>query len=406
MKNISNESLHRKNTLTNDISEKTPLTTMARGIWHRPNSSGKETNLKGICSILDEMQNAGINMVFVESFYHGMSLFKSDNVPYYTEFEKYKYGKYPDYLTAFSSEAYKRGIEVHAWVESFYLGVNDNAQLVKKHSNWLLVNELGNIRHLTEGANLGGYLFFDPANKEVQKFLLNFYDELLTKVPYVSGLNLDYVRYPVSDFYNGTDTGYTNKAMSEFSKKYGLTLFKNDKCKNFKKQIEEKSLIDEWTGYRANQVTEFISKASKMVKEKHACNIVSVAVHPDIDSAYNQKKQDFSTWIDEGYIDVITPMIYYHDTHQISSTIKKLLAIFKGVYCYTGLYTTYHDQTVDELENHINTSNLCGADGFVLFESVKTFFTPSHNYAEMLSKKYGKFSSQSRLPHMRYKKVR
>ena len=126
----------------------------ARGVWHRPNSSGRETTLDGLCSVLDEMAAAGINMVFLETFYHGMTVFKTNLVPYYTGFDKYSYGEYPDYLTAFCAEAEKRGIEVHAWVESFYLGVNDSTSLVKYFPDWLLVNESGSIRHTTEGASL------------------------------------------------------------------------------------------------------------------------------------------------------------------------------------------------------------------------------------------------------------
>ena len=54
----------------------------ARGVWHRPNASGRETSLDGICTVLDEMAASGINMVFLETFYHGMTVFKTNLVPY------------------------------------------------------------------------------------------------------------------------------------------------------------------------------------------------------------------------------------------------------------------------------------------------------------------------------------
>ncbi len=370
----------------------------ARGVWHRPNSSGRETTLQGLCSVLDEMAAAGINMVFLETFYHGMTVFKTNLVPYYTGFESYDYGEYTDYLTAFCAEAEKRGIEVHAWVESFYLGVNDSTPLVKYFPDWLLKNESGSIRHTTEGANLGGYIFFDPANKDARAYLLKFYDELLTKVPYIDGLNLDYIRYPVSDFYAGTDTGYTKAAMTEFGEKYGISVNNSSQLQDFKAQIRENSLVDEWTKYRADQVTAFISEASDMVNKKHPDSIISIAVHPDINSAYSQKKQDFLTWVDRGYIDVVTPMVYYYSASQISSSLKTMLSKFDGVYCYSGLYTTYHDQSTSELGAHISASDSSGADGFVLFESVKTFFTPAADYEGFLSDKYGA-RTPSALPH-------
>ena len=366
----------------------------ARGVWHRPNSSGRETTLEGLLGVLDEMKSAGINMVFLETFYHGMTVFRTNLVPYYSGFEKFDYGEYPDYLTAFATEAEKRGIEVHAWVESFYLGVNESATLVRYHPDWMLINESGRINHATEGAELGGYLFYDPANPAVREYILRFYDELLTRVSAVKGLNLDYVRYPVSDFYSGTDTGYTDVSMSGFAGKYGLSA--QEGISAFKAQIRDNSLVDEWIKYRADQVTTFVGQVSEMVNEKHSDAIISVAIHPDISSAYNQKKQDFLTWIENGYIDVVTPMVYYYGASQISSALREMLARFQGVYCYSGLYTTYHNQSVDELEAHIGASDSSGADGFVLFESVKTFFNPSQDYAGYLSESYGVASA---LPH-------
>ena len=371
----------------------------ARGVWHRPNSSGRETTLEGLCSVLDEMSDAGINMIFLETFYHGMSVFKSNLVPYYKGFEKFDYGDYPDYLTAFASEAEKRGIEVHAWVETFYVGINDDATLVKYHPDWMLINESGKTRHTTEGASVGGYLFFDPANPDVRSYLLRYYEEILKKVPSVKGLNLDYIRYPVSDFYSGTDSGYTEVCMKGFAEKHGFSLSESNTIQDFKAKIKSKSLVNQWIEYRAGFVTEFVGSVSEMVKEKYPECIVSVAVHPDINGAYTQKKQNFLEWVEKGYIDVVTPMVYYYTSSQISSALNTMLAKFENVYCYSGLYTTYHDHSVKELEDHIEASDSCGAEGFVLFDSAKTFFNASYDYAGMLSDKYGVASGLSALPH-------
>ena len=368
----------------------------ARGVWHRPNASGRENTLEGLCSVLDEMAECGINMVFLETFYHGMTIFKTNLAPYYTGFDKYDFGEYPDYLTAFTAEAQKRNIEVHAWVECFYLGVSESTTLVKFFPNWLLLNEAGKIRHTTEGANLGGYIFFDPANPGARAYLLRLYSEMLEKVPDIKGLNLDYVRYPVSNFYAGTDSGYTDVSMTGFAEKYNLSINETNKIQDFKVQIREKSLVDEWTAYRAEQVTSFIEEVSNMVNGKYRDCIISVAVHPDINNAYNQKKQDFLTWIKNGYIDVVTPMVYHYTAEQIASALQDMIENFEGVYCYSGLYTTYHNQSITELEQHISASERCGADGFILFDSFKTFFSSANNYAEFLSNKYAKPSA---LPH-------
>ena len=107
------------NNMNNDNETKEKI---AVGIWHRPNVLGTETNLEGIKNTLDSFQKCGINIVYLETVYHGMAIYKSNYLPYYTSLSKYQYDGYRDYLSAFVSEAKKRNIEVHAWVEDFYIG--------------------------------------------------------------------------------------------------------------------------------------------------------------------------------------------------------------------------------------------------------------------------------------------
>ena len=40
-----------------------------RGIWHRPNVGKNETNLEELCQVIDRFARAGINTVFLETFY-------------------------------------------------------------------------------------------------------------------------------------------------------------------------------------------------------------------------------------------------------------------------------------------------------------------------------------------------
>ena len=129
--------------------------TQIRGVWHRPNSSERETNLEELCVVLDEFKEAGINLVFLETFFHSSAIFKSEKVAYREKLACYDYGKYPDYFTAFIEEAEKRGIGVHAWVQDFYVGVDEDKDLIINHPDWMLINQDGKIRHTTEGAGFG-----------------------------------------------------------------------------------------------------------------------------------------------------------------------------------------------------------------------------------------------------------
>jgi uncharacterized lipoprotein YddW (UPF0748 family) len=319
-----------------------------------------------------------------------MTVFKTDKVPYYRGLESYSYGDYPDYLTAFVTEADKRGIQVHAWVQDFYIGYRENAELAVKHPSWLLINQQGELHHKTEGVERGGYIFLDPANPEVRAFLVDLYDELLTKVPLIKGLNLDYIRYPISIFEENTDTGYTEICMDSFAKKQGLTLDPTCKREDLVKQIREKELLPQWTAHRAYTITCFVRSVYEMIKEKYPDKIVSTAVFSELAAAYSMKKQTISVWLEKKYVDMVTPMVYFYEADKVFDAVKNMKSMCQGIHCYTGLYTTYHDQSTQDLAEHIAASERAGAEGFVLFDSNKTFFDAKENYEDFLVAHYGR----------------
>lgn len=364
-------------------------TSQVRGVWHRPNSSERETNLEQLCEVLDSFKAAGINMIFLETFYHGKVIFRTDKVPYSQRLRDFTYGDYPDYATAFVTEAEKRGMTVHAWMQDFYVGVEDEAVIVTSHPDWMLINQSGELRHTTEGHGFGGYLFFDPANAEVRRFLVDLYDELLCKIPAIRGLNLDYIRYPISIFEEDTDTGYTPSCMTDFCEKMGIKLEGACIREELHSIIKEKNLVDEWIAHRASYVTSFVKSVKDMLNEKHPDKLVSTAIFPEIDLTYVMKKQNIRAWLDNRYVDMVTPMVYSYEAEQVHKSVEYLKSLCGTTHCYAGLYTTYHNQSTEELEAHIEASHSAGAEGFVLFDAAKTFFEAKVDYMSFLCKKYG-----------------
>lgn len=335
----------------------------ARGVWHRPNVTGTETDLEGMCSVLDTFQKTGINLVFLETFFHGMTVYRTTRIPYYTGFDAFDYSPYPDYLSAFVAEAGKRGIQVHAWVEDFYVGVEENF-FTKFMPQWLMLTKDGGIRQ-SEGADFGGYLFLDPANPEVRQYLIDFYDELLTRFPDIAGLNLDYIRYPVSS--QEDDTGFTEAAIEGFAKENGLTFPENATREEKVNAVAQQ--YGKWVNYRANQVTTFVGQVFDMVKQEHPNVLLSTAVFPEQGKSFGDKKQDFNTWLSRGYLDIITPMAYYDDVATLKRALEAMLPGLSACYCYAGISPTYHNlpdqQVLDQMQTAIDT----GADGFVFFGS-------------------------------------
>ncbi len=343
-----------------------------RGVWHRPNVTGVETNLAGICSVLDTFQKTGINLVFLETFYHGMTVYRSSFVPYYKGFDAFDYSPYPDYLSAFVAEAGKRGIEVHAWVEDFYIGVDEN-YFTRHLPDWLMLTKSGRIRQ-SEGAEYGGYLFLDPANLEVRQYLVDFYHELLTKFPDIAGLNLDYIRYPLSS--RGDDTGYTEAAMEGFAAQYGLS-FPENADRQEKVDLVAAREVD-WINYRAGQVTAFVGQVYEMVKDLHPGVLLSTAVFPEQGKSFADKKQDFTTWLQRGYLDIITPMAYYDDIPTLKRALEGMLPDLAACYCYAGISPTYHSLSDQQVLDQIRTTQQVGADGYVFFGSQSILGNPQY----------------------------
>lgn len=317
------------------------------GVWHRPNDTGEETDIDGVKAVLGKFKRAGITVVFLESFYHGYAAYGSGAAEYNPKLARYKYGKHPDYLSAFVAEAQKLGIDVHAWVEDFYVGVEESP-LTKAHPDWLMKTKDGRTKQ-SEG---GGYYFLDPANAEACEYLVSVYLELLEKHPQIKGLNLDYIRYPLTA--RDDDSGYTPSALRGFAEAYSG---------------RPDDMYDLWVEYRAELVTRFVRGVRTAVKQKLGDVLISTAVFPERQLSYETKKQDFARWIEEGYLDFVTPMAYYDDTSKLGAALAETMTFTRGTPCYAGLSCTYHGLDINEVSYQITVSMAKGCDGAVFFGS-------------------------------------
>ena len=355
----------------------------ARATWHRPN----EFSYSEIEKTVRTFKDCGMNLIFVEAFYHGYTIYKSDDteIPYYptlalsyTDTEKGIV--YNDYLSAFLACCEEYGIEVHAWVENFYVGVNPSTPILVNHPDWQMYNDDGSVTQRKEG---GAYIFIDPANPEVQDTLIDFYNDLIKKNPKLRGLNLDYIRYPVSD--SSYDTGYTIAAMKGFYDSLGLTFTSeqlSDRSKmanKFKKlfnsdyllggQQEADTNYNLWVKYRTNIITDFVERVKNEVKLPNDI-ILSTAVFASISESVNSKKADWQQWYQNGWIDIATPMAYYSSASSVKTNVKNMISL-GGNKClyYTGLASSYSGYPAWYNKEFIEASYNAGASGYVIFAS-------------------------------------
>lgn len=382
------------NSITAATIESKPVA--ARSVWHRPT----EKSLQEVRASLQTYKDCGIDLVFVEAFYGGMALFRSEIAPYHSDFGSASYGSYPDFLSAFTAVAHELGIEVHAWVENFYVGINENAGTIAQHPEWVMYNDDGSILQRNEG---GPYIFIDPASSEVRDYLISLYNEMLDKVPYIDGLNLDYIRYPVSN--RGQDTGYTLAAMKGFAESIGspiadtgysavLKTFKRLFNSDFNLQADEN--YEKWVEYRTQIVSDFVKRVKDEVKGTHEGLVLSTAVFPSLTDSVDNKKQDWQRWFKNGWIDIATPMAYYTDSSDVLLHVKDMILMAGGnCYYYAGLASSYSGLPAYENANQIDAAYLAGSNGFVIFCS--TQILGHEDVQSVLSAGVG--SAKAVLPH-------
>ena len=89
-----------------------------KGTWIRPT----QKSVAEVQNTLDKIKGVGINNVFLETFYHGRTIFPSETMKNYGFEEQNPDFENFDALAVWIKESHKRGIKLHVWFESFYVG--------------------------------------------------------------------------------------------------------------------------------------------------------------------------------------------------------------------------------------------------------------------------------------------
>lgn len=332
----------------------------SRNAWIRPS----EQTLDEVLNLLKACESCKINGLYVESFYNGdipgISAITDTN-------EEVKDGYYgdvykKDYLKALITEAHKRNIEVHAWVECFFVGEKSSQWKKRYKDEWHMVNYDGStIQGNNDEGNEKDFVWLDPANPECLKYVLSIYEELLTKYDF-DGINVDYVRYPHGNLNLYSSNGYTKYAMDEFKKLNNLT-------GDVKELVKDNAIKELWVQYRCNKITTLMSEVRKLVNRVKPNCLISTAVVSDLNYAIYNKMQNWKLWARKGWLDLTLPMAYYIGCSEIAVATKELVSFNKeNAFSYTGIMCTGKDLPGMLVVKQINTLLANNADGYALFD--------------------------------------
>lgn len=334
-----------------------------KGIWIRPT----ETSAFAIARSLDKIKEAGIDNIFLETYFHGRTIFPSKTMENYQFIPQNEKFAGFDPLKHWVEEAHKRNMKVHIWFETFYVG-NENPKdnvrsILAVDPSWANVTKK-NFDSLTPVPSLsehGGY-FLDPANPDVQEFLQDLIQEIICTY-HPDGINLDYIRYPQSlaAKYSGYDLsnwGYTEYARNEFKSKYGkdpIDISYND------------SLWPAWDRYRQDKITAFVLRISNLTKQNKL--MLTAVIFPDRQKALETKQQDWRTWSALGYIDGFTPLLLTCDAKTANTMMQDVIKNKNpNTKLYAGLFITFMDGSSEDLLRQIHESRKLDANGVIVFD--------------------------------------
>jgi uncharacterized lipoprotein YddW (UPF0748 family) len=293
------------------------------------------------------------------------------------------------------------GLRVHAWMNvNLVAGATElpasREHVIYQHPEWLMVPRelaldlraidvrspeyLGRLARWTRAhtTRVEG-LYVSPIHQDAIAYAASVVADLVTRYP-LNGVHLDYVRYPNADF------DYGRGAIDAFraDMRERLPVPRRTRVNGLEATdpfAYPDVFQDDWRLFRQSRLTALVACVRSTVRRVRPSAVVSAAVVPDANEALADRLQDWRTWLDNGFIDVICPMAYTTEPTRFADQIRTVreMARSRPVWAGIGAYRLSPRETIE----NIATARRLGADGIILF-SYDSLISPP-NGAEYLA---------------------
>jgi len=293
---------------------------------------------------------------------------------------------YYDPLEFMITETHKRKMEFHAWMNPYRAVFNINnssiapTHITRIHPEWFL--------------NYGDKKYFDPGNKDVQKFVTAVVQDVVRRYD-VDAIHFDDYFYP----YRIAGKEFPDAATYQ---KFGNGLSKDD-----------------WRRSNTDSIIVSLSKVIKEENKKCQFGISPFGIWRNADkdprgsntkggqTNYDDLYADILLWLQKGWIDYVAPQLYWEIGHKLAdyntlidwwgkNTFGKNCYIGLGIY-RAGSNDAWRDKT--QLPRQItklrNTPNING----MIFFSSKTFERNPNGWNDSLRLEF--FKEPASLPSMK-----
>lgn len=302
-----------------------------RAIWLDRGTIVAAGSKQGMAKVFERFKATGINTVFVETVNAGYPIYPSSVAP-----EQNPLIRNWDPLQAAVELGKDYDMEIHAWVWLFAVGNQPHNSLVGRPASypgpvishrpdWAGYDNRGNL--IIPGQTK---FFLDPANPEVRQYLFDLLSEIAYRYD-VDGIQFDYIRYPFQDLSANRLFGYGMAGREQFKNLTGvdpILLAPN----SGDPRIDY--LWRQWTAFRTQQITSFVSEASYRLRRQRPNLLLSAAVFADDTYKRQQEiQQDWEDWADQGLVDWIVLMSYATTTQRFEELVRPW--VMESSYRYT-----------------------------------------------------------------------
>lgn len=276
--------------------------------------------------ILDMHKRNGLNAVVVQIRPSGDAVYKSDYEPW-SEFLTGTQGRAPDPyydpLTFMIDEAHKRGMEFHAWLNPYRAVFNIRTSSVsslhptKLHPEWFV--------NYGEGSSVTRY--FDPGLPEVRKFVTSVVRDIVHRYD-VDGIHMDDYFYP----YRIPGKEFPDqKSYAKYAHGMPKDAWRRSNCDSIIVQIN-KAIREEkpWVKFGISPFGVWRNQS----QDPRGSN--TQAGQTNYDDLY----ADVLLWLEKGWIDYVTPQLYWSIGHPKADFITLLdwwAEKTYGKHCYIGV---------------------------------------------------------------------
>ena len=177
-------------------------------------------------------------------------------------------------------------------------------------------------------------------------------------------MHLDYLRFPSEAF------DYGPAALEQFKLEIQSTVSAPERSAAVTRErldaLAYPNLFpNRWEAFGRSRLTSLLMRIRSAVKAARPGIVVSAAVVPDAQQAFDQRLQDWRTWLDESLIDVVCPMAYTSDAAVFQQQVAAAKAYTgdRPVWAGIGAYRLSATQTLE----HIAAAQRLGTAGVILF---------------------------------------